>query len=247
VPPCELSQSPAWADQSMLRASRCAKMPMFNESCIVRHTHERKARAENGCEPTARNCAVRGQPCPDDGSALAFRRLQSSSDGVITIDDSFHSTKRSRNDAGPDDGEAPVIVSLVEAAMQMFSAAIDALPNTSDPEFSGRANVILSGLRKLQTALTKAASRGRATPSVIVSLSGVRTRYDDLMMLASEAPGATLGQQLYVVRRRSKLSALETANGAGLTPELLDAIEAEEIPTDDEAARIKELLAALGG
>jgi len=166
---------------------------------------------------------------------------------VIIIDDSFHSTRRSKGDGGPDDGEAPVIVSLVEAAMQMFSAAIDALPNTSDPEFSGRANVILSGLRKLQTALTKAASRGRATPSVIVSLSGVRTRYDDLMMLASEAPGATLGQQLYVVRRRAKLSAQETANGVGLTADLLDAIEAEEIPTDDEAARIKELLAALGG
>ena len=47
---------------------------------------------------------------------------------MITIDDSFHSTKRSKNDGGPDDGEAPVIVSLVEAAMQMFSAAIDALP-----------------------------------------------------------------------------------------------------------------------
>ena len=190
----------------------------------------------------------------DDGSALAFRRLQShdqddqdDQDGVIIIDDSFHSTKRSKGDGGLDDGESPVIVSLVEAAMQMFTAAIDALPDTSDPEFSGRAGVILSGLRKLQTALTKAASRGRATPAVIVSLSGVRTRYDDLMALAAEAPGATLGQQLYVVRRRAKLSAQETANGAGLTADLLDAIEAEEIPTDDEAARIKELLAALGG
>ena len=168
-------------------------------------------------------------------------------DGVIIIDDSYHSTKRSKGDSGLDDGESPVIVSLVEAAMQMFGAAIDALPDTSDPEFSGRSAVILSGLRKLQTALTKAASRGRATPSVIVSLSGVRTRYDDLMAMAAESPGATLGQQLYVVRRRAKLSAQETANGVGLTADLLDAIEAEEIPTDDEAARIKELLAALGG
>ena len=163
------------------------------------------------------------------------------------ISDAFHGTKRSKGDGGADDGEAPVIVSLVEAAMQMFTAAIDALPSTSDAEFSGRAAVILSGLRKLQTALTKAASRGRATPSVIVSLSGVRTRYDELMAMAAEAPGATLGQQLYVVRRRGKLSAQETANGAGLTADLLDAIEADEIPTDDEAARIKELLAALGG
>ena len=186
-------------------------------------------------------------PCPDDRSTLAFRKSRIHNQGGVIIIDDFHSTKRSKSDGGADDGEAPVIVSLVEAAMQMFSASIDALPDTSDPEFSGRANVILSGLRKLQSALTKAASRGRATPSVIVSLSGVRTRYDDLMALAAEAPGATLGQQLYVVRRRAKLSALETANGAGLTADLLDAIEAEEIPTDEESARIKELLAALGG
>jgi hypothetical protein len=189
--------------------------------------------------------------CIDAGSALAFRRLirlYRDQYGVIIIDefsDAVHGSKRSKN--GPDDGEAPVIVSLVEAAMQMFTTAIDALPDTNDPEFSGRAAVILSGLRKLQEALTKAASRGRATPSVIVALSGVRTRYDDLMAMAAEAPGATLGQQLYVVRRRAKLSAQETANGAGLRADLLDAIEADEIPTDEEAAKIKELIAALGG
>jgi hypothetical protein len=188
------------------------------------------------------------------GLALSGRSIRASvstslnrNQGRVIIIDDYPSTKRSKNDGGPDDGEAPVIVSLVEAAMQMFSASIDALPDTSDPEFSGRANVILSGLRKLQAALTKAASRGRATPSVIVSLSGVRTRYDELMAMVAESPGATLGQQLYVVRRRSKLSAIETANGAGLSADLLDAIEAEEVPTDDEAAKIKELLAALGG
>lgn len=157
------------------------------------------------------------------------------------------STKRSKADAALDDGEAPVIVSLVEAAMQMFTASIEALPDSSDPEFSGRAAVILSGLRKLQAALTKAASRSRATPSVIVALSGVRTQYDNLMTVAAEAPGATLGQQLYVTRRRAKLSAQETANGAGLQADLLDALEAGETPTDEEAARIKELIAALGG
>lgn len=158
-----------------------------------------------------------------------------------------HNMNRFKSEAALDDGEAPVIVSLVEAAMQMFTASIEALPDASDPEFSGRATVILAGLRKLQTALTEAASRGRATPSVIVALSGVRTQYDELMEMAAESPGATLGQQLYVTRRRAKLSAQETANGAGLRADLLDAIEADETPTDDEAARIKELIAALGG
>jgi hypothetical protein len=170
---------------------------------------------------------------------------------VIIIDEHFsdamHSIRRSNANGAADDGEAPVIVSLVDASMQMFTTAIDALPHTNDPDFSGRATAILSSLRKLQMALTKAASRGRATPSVIVSLSGVRACYDDLMAMVADSPGATLGQQLYVVRRRAKLSAQETANGAGLTADFLDAVEADEIPTDAEAARIKELIAALGG
>ncbi|MBV9091028.1 MAG: hypothetical protein JO044_14175 [Mycobacteriaceae bacterium] len=147
----------------------------------------------------------------------------------------------------PDDGEAPVIVSLADAAMHMYTAAIEALPDSDDSEFPQRAGVILAGLRKLQTALTEAAGRGRATPSVIVALSGVRSCYDDLMERAAAAPGATLGQQLYVARRRAKLSAAETANGAGLDAALLDAVEAGETPTEDEAARIKSLVAALGG
>src|ERR1700694_5103451 len=105
----------------------------------------------------------------------------------------------------PDDGEAPVIVSAVEAAMQMFTAAIDALPDPSDPEFSGRAAVVLSGLRKLEAALSQAARRNRATPSVTVAVSGVLSRYDDLMASASTAPGSTLGQRLYTARKRAKL------------------------------------------
>jgi hypothetical protein len=147
----------------------------------------------------------------------------------------------------PDDGEAPVIVGLAEAGMHMYTAAIEALPDSEDSEFPQRAAVILVGLRKLQTSLTEAAGRGRATPSVIVALSGVRSCYDDLMERVAAAPGSSLGQQLYVARRRAKLSAHETANGAGLDADFLDAVEAGETSTEDEAARIKALVAALGG
>jgi hypothetical protein len=146
-----------------------------------------------------------------------------------------------------DDGESQVIVGMADAAMHMFNASIDALPDPGDAEFAWRAGVILAGLRKLQTSLTQAAGRNRSTPAVIVALSGVRNCYDDLMARAAGSPGATLGQRLYTARRRAKLSALETANGAGLRADLLDAVEAEEPPTEDEAARIKDLIAALGG
>ena len=129
--------------------------------------------------------------------------------------------------------------------MHMYAAAIDALPDPSDPEFTDRAGVILSGLRKLQDSLADAASR--VTPSVIVALSGVRSRYDDLMATAANGPGATLGQRLYIARGRAKLSTKEAANGVGLRKDLIEAVEAEEPVLEDEASRIKDLIAALGG
>lgn len=147
----------------------------------------------------------------------------------------------------PNEGEALVIVSLAEAAMHMYTAAIEALPFPDDKKFHKRADVILSGLRKLRKALTDAASRSRSTPAVMVRLSEVRRRYDDLMAHAAEAPGSNLGQQLYVARIRAKLSAQEAANGAGLRADLLDDLEAGEMPTEEEAGKVRELIAALGG
>ncbi|WP_099040503.1 hypothetical protein [Mycobacterium neglectum] len=129
----------------------------------------------------------------------------------------------------------------------MYDVAIDALPDPQDPEFANRAGVILVGLRKLIGSLTDAAGRGRATPSVIVALSGVRRRYDDLMEVAANGPSGTLGQRLYVTRGRAKLSTKEAANGVGLRKDLIEAVEVEEPATEDETSRIKDLIAALGG
>lgn len=131
--------------------------------------------------------------------------------------------------------------------MHMYTAAIDALPFPEDKKFHKRADVVLSGMRKLRAALTEAASRSRSSPAVIVALSDVRRRYDDLMTYAAAAPGSSLGQQLYSVRVHAKLSAEEVANGAGLRADLLDDLEAGETPTEEEAAKLNDLIAALGG
>jgi hypothetical protein len=136
---------------------------------------------------------------------------------------------------------------MSDAAMHMYSAAIDSLPDVHDPEFPHRAGIILAGLRKLQGSLSEAAGRSRVTPSVIVALSGVRHRYDELMEMAANGPGATVGQRLYIARGRAKLSTKEAANGVGLRKDLIDAPEAEEPATEDETSRIKDLIAALGG
>jgi hypothetical protein len=147
----------------------------------------------------------------------------------------------------PHEGDSSIIVSLSEAAMHMYMAAIDALPFAEDRKFHKRADVVLSGMRKLRTALTDAASTSRPSPAVIVALSNVRRRYDALMEHAAAAPGSSLGQQLYVTRVHAKLSAQELANGAGLRADLLDELEEGGTPTEEDAAKIRDAIAALGG
>ncbi len=143
--------------------------------------------------------------------------------------------------------DSSIIVSLSEAAMHMYSAAIDALPFAEDKKFHKRADVVLEGMRKLRTALADAASTSRPSSAVIVELSNVRRRYDSLMEHAAAAPGSSLGQQLYVTRVHAKLTAEEVANGAGLPTHLPDELEAGATPDDEQAAKIRETIAALGG
>ena len=115
------------------------------------------------------------------------------------------------------------------------------------PNSPQRAAVILADLRKLETVVARAAQRSRGTPDVVLALRTVRGCYDDLMFRAAAAPGATLGQRLYVARRRANLSAAETANAAGLPAELVDAVEAGEPATDADTATLNELIASLDG
>ena len=150
-------------------------------------------------------------------------------------------------DNAPAEGESSVIVSLSDAAMHMYTAAIDALPFPEDKKFHKRADIVLSGMRKLRAGLAEGANRSRSTPMVIVSLADVRKRYDDLMARAAAAPGSALGQQLYAARIEAKLSAAEVANGAGLPVDLIEDLEAGEIPTEKEAEKVRELIEALGG
>src|SRR5690349_6263965 len=111
------------------------------------------------------------------------------------------------------EGDSAIIVDLSEAAMHMYTAAIDALPFQEDRKFHARADVVLSGLRKLRAALTEAASTSRPSSAVIVALSNVRRRYESLVEHAAAAPGSSLGLQMYATRIHAKLSATEVENG----------------------------------
>ena len=151
------------------------------------------------------------------------------------------------NKFDPKNGEAQVIVGVADAALHMYHAAIESLPFPEDKKFQKRAEVVLTGLRKLRASLTEAATYSRSTSTVIATLSEVRRIYDELIARAAAAPNATLGQQLYAVRVRANLSAVEAALGVGLRPELPDELEEGATPTADEANKVQDLIEALGG
>ena len=143
--------------------------------------------------------------------------------------------------------EAPLIVGAVDVAIKTFATAIDALPDPSSPEFAQRAAVVLADLRQLEAVVARAARQSRGLPAVVMALSAVRNRYQDLMFRAAAAPDATLGQRLFAARRRANLSAAETGNAVGLSAQLIEAAEAGQPVTADDAAAITALLTQLGG
>ncbi len=152
-----------------------------------------------------------------------------------------------RAEPEPDTEQAPLIVGAVDVAMKTFAAAIDALPHPSDPAFAERAAVILSDMRQLEAVVARAARQSRGMPAILIVLSTVRNRYEELMFRAAAAPGATLGQRLFAARRNANLSAAETGNAVGLSAQLIEAVEAGQPVTDADAAAITALLTKLGG
>lgn len=148
--------------------------------------------------------------------------------------------------APTDEGQASLLIDAAEVAMKTFAAAVDSLPDSDSVEFSERAAVILADLRELEDVIARAARRTQGAPALAVTLSGVRRRYDELMNRAATAPGASLGQRLYAARRRANLSVAETANAAGVPPELIAAAESEQPVADADAARISGLVDQLG-
>ncbi|MFY9920840.1 MAG: transcriptional regulator [Mycobacterium sp.] len=150
-------------------------------------------------------------------------------------------------DPPTDDGAASLIAGTVEVAMTTLGAAIESLPADDDPEFSARATLILAELRKLESVVARAAQHSRGTPDVVLALRTVRGSHDELAFRAAATPAATLGQRLYAARRRANLSASETANAAGLPPELVQAVEAGEPATEADTAALNDLIASLDG
>jgi len=141
--------------------------------------------------------------------------------------------------------QAPLMAEAVELAMHSIGTAVSALPDPSDPGFTQQATPILANLRQLETVAANAARNARGTPSVVLALSAVRRRYNELMLQAAKSPTATLGQRVYGARHRAELSVEEAANAAGVPTETLLDAEAERAVPPDAVAAINTLIAQL--
>lgn len=141
--------------------------------------------------------------------------------------------------------QAPLMAEAVELAMHSIGTAVSALPDPSDPGFTRQATPILANLRRLETVAANAARNARGTPSVVLALSAVRRRYNELMLRAAESPSATLGQRVYGARHSAELSVEEAANAAGVSTETLLDAEAERPVPPDAVAAINTLIAQL--
>jgi transcriptional regulator with XRE-family HTH domain len=140
------------------------------------------------------------------------------------------------------DDEVPLIAQAVVAAVHTLGSAIDSLPPVEAPDFTSRITAILSDLRQLEAVAARATRISRVTPTLIKALSSVRSRYDELVMRAAMAPGATLGQRLYAARRGANLTILETAQAAGVSEDTIVRAEAEEQVSAAAIHQIEELI-----
>ncbi|MBO0679996.1 transcriptional regulator [Mycolicibacterium sp. S2-37] len=147
--------------------------------------------------------------------------------------------------ATADDDEVPLIAQAVVTAVHTLGAVAQDLPPVDHPDFVPRATSILADLRQLEAVAARAARISRVTPALIRALSSVRRRIDELTTLSATAPGATLGQRLYVARRRANLTIEETAQAAGVSVDDIVRTEAEEPVEDTVAHAIESLIGQL--
>ena len=174
------------------------------------------------------------------GTITRIRSGAGAAPGAPTVGPSDQPTEAFSDTVG-----APLMAEAVELAMHTITAAMAALPDPADPDFTPRASTILADLRKLERLAANAARNAKGTPSVILALSTVRRAYNELMTRAARSPRATLGQRLYGARHRAELSLEEAATAAGLPIGVLEDAEADRGIPQDAVATITTLVAQL--
>jgi transcriptional regulator with XRE-family HTH domain len=145
------------------------------------------------------------------------------------------------------DDAIELLAGAVTMAAGPVLASVDTLPDSDDPAFPARARAVLADLRQLEALTARAVRTSQGSGEVLKLLREIRHRYDAVMERAASAPGATLGQRLYVARVAATFSVAEAAGAADVAPEVVTAAEAEQQVSDTDQRQLEKLIAELTG
>lgn len=140
-------------------------------------------------------------------------------------------------------GSIDVMISALNVAVQGQVSAAQNLPPSDDPQYWAILTERLHELHKLDTTVV-AASRVAPTETVLTQLRNVRRTYDQLVRAAAAARPDAPGPQLYLARTSAQMSITEAAEAAGVTAELISAVESCQVEATPE---VRALLQRLGG
>jgi transcriptional regulator with XRE-family HTH domain len=140
---------------------------------------------------------------------------------------------------------SPLIAQTIQLALNSVDNTIAALPAETSPEFNDRVGAVLVDLRNLQEVAADAARNSPGAPALVITLGGVRRRYEDLMARAANAPNAPMGRRLHAARRRANLTAGDAALASGLPVNVIEAAEAERPVPDHAVVAIEGLISQL--
>ena len=140
-------------------------------------------------------------------------------------------------------GRMDFIVPALEMAVQAISSAVESLPPPDDPQYWPEVVTQLRDLRKLDGTVV-AAARVSPTEAVLTQLRTVRRVYDQAIRAASIARPDEYGPQLYLARTSAQMSIAEAAAAAGVSDEMITAVESCQVEAPRE---VRALLLRLGG
>lgn len=139
-------------------------------------------------------------------------------------------------------GSIEVMVSALELAVQTIATAAETLPAPDDPHYWSVVVERLRDLRRLDSTVVSAA-RVSPTEAVLTHLRTVRRVYDAVLRAAAIARPEEYGPQLYLARTSAQMSIEEAAAAAGVSEEILTAVESCQVEAPPE---VRALLLRLG-
>ncbi|MCA4727120.1 helix-turn-helix domain-containing protein [Mycolicibacterium fortuitum] len=139
-------------------------------------------------------------------------------------------------------GRIDFMLPALEVAVQSIAPAVAGLPAADDPEYWPAVVKTLRDVRKIDSTVS-AVARMSPSETTMGLLRTVRDVYDDVLRAAGAARPDEYGPQLYVARTAAQMSVAEAAAAAGVSDEVIVAVESCQVEAPPE---IRALLARIG-